>query len=137
MTVQQSVVRDAAYTSWAMWRWANGDIVPALQSLTKQRFTPAFIEHLLRSEDARDAAFALAHITEHHPDDEQYLEYLRQPLFYDNRPNQYYDPEPLLEQFEQIFSSTKKPVAGSFPRFLGFQTKRLGRNFQRLWRRAG
>ena len=25
-------------------------------------------------------------------DDAKYLEYLQQPLFYDNRPNEYYDP---------------------------------------------
>ncbi len=102
--------------------------------LVGREFNPA---RFLNYADYGSDEALIERIIELDNDDEQYLEYLRQPLFYDNRPNQYYDPEPLLEQFEQIFSSTKKPVAGSFPRFLGFQTKRLGRNFQRLWRRAG
>jgi len=74
VTVQQSVVQDAAYTSWAMWRWANGDIVPELRRLTEQRCSPAFLKRLLRSEDRRDVAFALDYISEHSPNDEQYVD---------------------------------------------------------------
>ena len=65
-------------------------------------------------------------------DDAKYLEYLRQPLFYDNQPNLYYDPQRLLQQFEKIFFTAKRPVARSLPKYFFFQSKRLGRNFQRL-----
>ncbi len=64
-TVKMSVVEDAAYTSWSMWRWANGQIVPKLQQLTRQRCTPQYLRHLLRSQDRRDVDFALKHVLEH------------------------------------------------------------------------
>jgi hypothetical protein len=63
-TIKLSVVEDAAYTSWAMWRWANGQIVPKLQRLTRQSCTPRYLRHLLRSEDRRDVDFALKHLLE-------------------------------------------------------------------------
>ena len=72
VTVQQSVVKDAAYTTWVMWRWANGSIVPELRSLTERRCTPRFLEHLLRSDDRRDVDFALDHILKHSADDGRY-----------------------------------------------------------------
>jgi len=65
-------------------------------------------------------------------DEAQYLEYLDQPLFYDNQPNPYFDPQRLLQQFQRIFSTGRRPVARSLPKYFFFQSKRLGRNFQRL-----
>lgn len=102
--------------------------------LVGREFNPS--RFLNRADFASDEAL-IKRIIELDNDDQQFLEYLRQPLFYDNRPNEYYDPKRLLEQFERIFSSTKKPVAGSLPLRIAFQTKRIGRNFQRLWRKAG
>ena len=64
----------AAYTSWTMWRWANGEIVPKLQALTAQRCTPAYLRHLLHSKDRREVDFALKYILQHHASDEQFAD---------------------------------------------------------------
>jgi len=73
-TVKDAVVDDAAFTSWAMWRWANGEIVQKLQHLTEQRCTPSYLRRLLRSQDRREADFALKHIVRHCPVDEQFVD---------------------------------------------------------------
>ncbi len=72
--VKDAVVDDAAYTSWTMWRWANGEIVPKLQRLTEQRCTPDYLRHLLQSNDRRAVDFALKHILKHRPSDEQFAD---------------------------------------------------------------
>jgi hypothetical protein len=70
-TVQQSVIKDAAYTTWVMWRWANGEIVPKLRRITEQSCTPAYLQHLLSSQDRRSVDFALKYAVERHSADEQ------------------------------------------------------------------
>ena len=72
--VKDAVVDDAAYTSWTMWRWANGEIVPKLQSLTEQRCTPDHLRHLLQSNDRRAVDLALKYITRHRPSDERFAD---------------------------------------------------------------
>ncbi len=74
LTVQESVVHDAAYTTWVMWRWANGEIVPKLCSLTEQSCIPPYLKHLLHSQDRRHVDFALKYALAHHPSDAQFLE---------------------------------------------------------------
>jgi len=74
ITVQDSVIEDAAYTTWALWHWANGEIVPKLRGITNENCTPAYLNHLLVSEDRRYADFALDYLMEHHPSDPQFLE---------------------------------------------------------------
>ncbi|HEY1663618.1 MAG TPA: glycosyltransferase family 10 [Verrucomicrobiae bacterium] len=44
-------------------------------------------------------------------DDAKYLEYLRQPYFYEDRPNIYFSRERLLDFFEKIFTQKIAPVA--------------------------
>ena len=44
-------------------------------------------------------------------DDAKYLEYLRQPYFYDDKPNLYFNRERILDFFEMIFSQRITPVA--------------------------
>jgi hypothetical protein len=73
-TVQQSVVKDAAFTTWVMWRWANGEIVPKLRSITRQSCTPEYLTHLLASRDRRSVDFALKYVVEHHPTDERFVD---------------------------------------------------------------
>ncbi len=73
-TVRDSVIEDAAYTSWALWRWANGDIVPKLRQITEQRCTSAYLRHLLASDERRHADYALEYVIEHHPSDTQFVE---------------------------------------------------------------
>ncbi len=73
-TVQASVVKDAAFTSWVMWRWANGEIVPKLRRLTEQGCTPRYLKQLLASDDRRNVDFALSYVTEHHGADVQFAD---------------------------------------------------------------
>jgi hypothetical protein len=44
-------------------------------------------------------------------DDSKYLEYLRQPYFHNNRPNEFFSRERLLRQFEMIFTTPVTPVS--------------------------
>ena len=73
-TVRDSVIQDAAYTSWALWHWANGSIVSKLRDITKQNCTPEYLNHMLIGEDSRCADFALAYVMEQHPADPQFVQ---------------------------------------------------------------
>jgi len=73
-TVRDSVIEDAAYTSWALWHWANGEIVPILRRLTEERSTPEYLKHLLTSDDRRHADYALEYVIEHSPTDTQFVD---------------------------------------------------------------
>ena len=70
--VKEAVVEDAAYTSWTMWRWANGEIVRKLQGITAQQCTPGYLHRLLQSADRRAVDFSLQHLLRHCPTDEQF-----------------------------------------------------------------
>ncbi|MFV1966473.1 MAG: SGNH/GDSL hydrolase family protein [Pirellulaceae bacterium] len=74
LAVQESVVKDAAYTTWVMWRWANGAMVQKLLAITEQSCTPRYLKYLLRSQDRTCVDFALKYVMQHHPDDAQYME---------------------------------------------------------------
>lgn len=72
LTVQESVVEHAAYTTWVMWHWANGQMVQKLCQLTEQSCTPPYLKHLLRSADRTCVDFALKYVANHHPSDAQF-----------------------------------------------------------------
>jgi hypothetical protein len=59
-------------------------------------------------------------------DDAKYLEYLRQPYFYGDKPNQYFNRQRILDFFEKIFSQKITPVA---------QARRKAFSFGRLFGR--
>jgi hypothetical protein len=44
-------------------------------------------------------------------DDAQYLEYARQPYFHGNQPNEFYNPDRMLDFFERIFTTPIQPVS--------------------------
>ena len=44
-------------------------------------------------------------------DDAKYLEYLRQPYFHGNQPNEYFSPDRLLDFFQRIFTTRIEPVS--------------------------
>lgn len=44
-------------------------------------------------------------------DDAKYLEYLRQPYFHNNQPNEFFSHERLLNQFEKIFTTPITPAS--------------------------
>jgi alpha(1,3/1,4) fucosyltransferase len=60
----------------------------------------------------------IAKIIELDQDDAKYMEYLRQPYFQANQPNEYFSEERVLQQFEKIFSTPITPV--SRRRFFSF-----------------
>ncbi len=64
-TIRDAVVDDAAYTTWTMWHWANGQIVPQLRALTEARMSPDYLRRLLHSEDRHEMDFALRYLNEH------------------------------------------------------------------------
>ena len=99
--------------------------------LVHQDFNPG---RFLNYYDYESDEALIERIIELDQDDAKYLEYLQQPLFHANRPNEAFDQERLLDQFEIIFHAQKRPVARSLPLYLGFQSKRLGRNLQRTFR---
>ena len=72
--VQDAVVKDAAFTSWALWHWANGEIVEKLRGITRQHCTPAYLNHLLVSKDRRFSDFSLAYVMKQHPSDPQFVD---------------------------------------------------------------
>lgn len=73
-TIKESVVEGAAYTTWVMWHWANGEIVPRLRNLTGQSCTPPYLKYLLHSKDRRCRDFALKYLMDHHPAGTQFQE---------------------------------------------------------------
>ncbi len=73
ITVKDSVVQDAAYTTWTLWHWANGPIVPKLRAITNEHCTAAYLNHLLISQDRRETDYALDFVIEHHPSDPRFV----------------------------------------------------------------
>lgn len=72
-TVKDSVIENAAYTSWALWHWANGEIVPKLRKITEEKCTPAYLKHLLGSDQRRQVDYALGYVIEHHAADAEFV----------------------------------------------------------------
>jgi len=61
--------------------------------------------------DFADEEALIERIIELDRDDAKYLEVMRQPCFIDNRPNEFFGQERVLEFFERIFTSNIQPVA--------------------------
>jgi alpha(1,3/1,4) fucosyltransferase len=76
--------------------------------LIAEEFNPkSFLNYLdFPSEEA-----VIEKIIELDKDDARYLEYLRQPYLHDDKPNQYFSHERMLDFFEKVFSQRIVPVA--------------------------
>jgi len=74
LAVQEAVVQDAAYTTWALWRWANGEMAQRVRRLTEQSATEAYLKELLVSNLRRDVDFAIDCVSEHYPGDGRFVE---------------------------------------------------------------
>ena len=61
--------------------------------------------------DFPDEEALIGKIIELDRDDAKYMEYLRQPYFHNNQPNEFYDRKRLLDQFERIFTTPITPVS--------------------------
>jgi hypothetical protein len=90
----------------AMWArcvpiyWGNPGIA--------QEFNPG---SFLNYSDFPSEEALIEKIIELDQDDAKYLEYLRQPYFYNNQPNEFYSHERVLKQFEKIFTTPITPVS--------------------------
>ncbi len=73
-TVADSVVEGAAFTTWTLWHWVNGEIVSHLRDSTVQRATPQFVRRLLRSEHQREVGFALRNLLNPERPDERLVD---------------------------------------------------------------
>ncbi len=80
--------------------WGDPDI--------NQHFNPK--SFLNRADFPSDDAL-IEKIIELDRDDAKYLEFMRQPYFYDDKPNTFFDPARTLDFFERIFSTPITPVA--------------------------
>jgi alpha(1,3/1,4) fucosyltransferase len=80
--------------------WGDPDI--------NEHFNPR--SFLNRSDFPSDEAL-IEKIIELDKDDAKYLEYARQPYFYDDKPNKYFDTNRTLDFFEKIFTTKITPVA--------------------------
>jgi hypothetical protein len=76
--------------------------------LIAEEFNPR--SFLNRADFESDEAL-IEKIAELDNDDAKYLEYLRQPYFYNDKPNVYFSRERILDFFEKIFSQRITPVA--------------------------
>lgn len=85
ITVKDSVVQYAAYTTWTLWHWANGPIVPKLRAITNKHCTAAYLNHLLASQDRKGTKYALDYVTEHHPGDARFVKSVCHVLEHGNR----------------------------------------------------
>ena len=95
--------------------------------LIKEEFNP---KSFLNYADFPSEEALIEKIIELDKDDSKYLEYLRQPYFYDDQPNQYCNRQRILVFFEKIFSQKITPVAQT-----GRKTFSFGRLFGR-WKLA-
>ena len=57
--IRDAVVEDAAYTSWALWHWTNGEIAGLLLENTLGFCSSDYLLHCLDSEDPRFVHFGL------------------------------------------------------------------------------
>ena len=72
--VKEAVVKDAAWTTWVLWKYANTEIVPILQAMTEARCSPEYLQHLLDSKDWRKIEFAIHYLLKQKPVTHQYLD---------------------------------------------------------------
>jgi hypothetical protein len=55
--------------------------------------------------------------------DELYLQYLKEPIFYNRQPNEYFDEERLVTFFEKVVTSLDKPPVSKSLYFKAYQAK--------------
>lgn len=79
-TVLDAVVSEAAYTSWVLWHWVNGDVADELRARTLPYCDPEYLLHCLQLNDPRFVEFAFQYILENDICDPQIREACFQTL---------------------------------------------------------
>ena len=72
--VKEAVVKDAAWTTWVLWKYANTELVTIMQEMTKSRISHKFLQHLLDSKNWQKIEFVLNHLLEQKPVAPQYID---------------------------------------------------------------
>ena len=72
--IMDAVVEEAAYTSWALWHWANGEIPGHLLQNTIGICSDDYLLHCLDSEDPRFVRFGLNQVAQMDPVDPSFRE---------------------------------------------------------------
>ena len=60
--VKEAVVKDAAWTTWVLWTYANTEIVPILKAETESQITPAYLQKTLNSQNWQRIEFILNYL---------------------------------------------------------------------------
>ena len=98
-TVRQAVVKDAAWTTWVLWKYANTEIVPILCNATEAHCTPAYIEYMLDSKDWRNIQFVLKYLLKQDTVPSRYTSRVAQTL-----------PTADMDQFELALQYLKRAI---------------------------
>ena len=82
-----AIVEGAAYSSWVLWHWVNGEIVDQLRSRTQALAGTDYLLHCLNSSDRRFERFALDQLVETGLNDPRHRAALFQTLENSGRAN--------------------------------------------------
>jgi acyl-CoA synthetase (AMP-forming)/AMP-acid ligase II len=69
--------------------------------------------------DGADLTWLAARVAEVDRNDALYAQYLREPFFKNNQPNEYFDPNRILDFFGRIFADPTPPLAAREKRWFG------------------
>ncbi len=72
--VKEAVVKDAAWTTWVLWKYANTDIVAILRTKTESHCSEEYLNHLLDSKDWQKIEFALKYCLKQKSVTDQYID---------------------------------------------------------------
>ena len=61
--LQRSVVKGAAYSTWALWHWVNGEIQEQIGRITRSHSSDAYLLHCLQSDDESFVQYALRELS--------------------------------------------------------------------------
>ena len=59
LSAASEVVEGAAYTTWVLWHWVNGEVVEQLQERTRQSETPKLLQRLLLGGQPEEIQYAV------------------------------------------------------------------------------
>ena len=72
--VKDAVVKDAAWTTWVLWHYANTEIVAMLRKMTESGCSEKYLNHLLDSKDWRKIEFVLKYCLKQKSVPDQYVD---------------------------------------------------------------
>ena len=86
LTVKEATVESAAYTTYTLWHWVNGDPATRIDGFTRAANSSGFVQRLLRTDSLQHTRFALELIDEQFADDGQFADLVLTRLSQCDRP---------------------------------------------------